>query len=93
MRVTCKLCKYESAGGCVKKRKAGQNQKVKLTKRRTCGIYVEDPMKVFTAFRKSEAHRSKMREQAIRRARIDAVVKNLKDNARPTGLEAPNDKK
>ena len=93
MRVTCSLCKFESQGACTKKRRAGKDQKVKLTKRRTCGIYVEDPMKVFIDFRKREAHRSKIREQAIKRARVEAVVNNLKNNARPTGLEGTNDKK
>ena len=90
MRVTCRLCKFESAGACTKKRKSGKPQKVKLTKRRTCGIYVEDPMKVFTDFRKREAHRTKLREQAIKRARIDAVIKNLKA---PAGMEATSDTK
>lgn len=93
MRVTCSLCKFESEGTCTKKSRSGKAPRVKLTKRRTCGVYVEDPMKVFTDFRKREAHRTKLREQGIKRARIEAIIKNLKDNARPTGLEGTDDKK
>jgi hypothetical protein len=79
MRVTCNLCKFESAGACTKKLQGGQPKKIKLTKRRTCGVFQEDPMKVFTAFRKKEAHRAKMREASVRRAKVAAVLADLKD--------------
>jgi hypothetical protein len=84
MRVTCNLCKFETAGACEKKRKGGHPQKIQLTKRRTCGIYVEDPMKVFTSFRKREANRAKMRQVELRRAKIAANIAALKSGVTPS---------
>jgi hypothetical protein len=81
MRVTCNLCKFEAAGACEKKRRGGHPQKVQLTKRRTCNMYDEDPMKVFTSFRKKEANRAKMRQVELRRAKIAASIADLQRKA------------
>lgn len=75
MKVTCKLCKFESKGACLKKKQGGQPKKIKLTKRRNCGLFQEDTMKVFTEFRKKEANKVKMRQVAVRRARMAAAIK------------------
>jgi hypothetical protein len=78
MRVTCKLCQFEKEGACTKKRQGGKPKKIKLSKRRTCNIYEEDAMKVFSQFRKREAHRA-LRQQDLRRAQTDAVMKQLRE--------------
>jgi hypothetical protein len=79
MRVTCNFCKFEVAGACTKKKQDGKPKKIKLTKRRTCKVYVEDPMKVFTAFRKKEANRAKLKQTQLRQAKIAAAIRNLQE--------------
>lgn len=74
MRVTCNICKFEASGTCTKKSQSGKPQAIKLTKRRVCETYSEDPMKVFTQFRRKEANRAKMRAAAVRRSTMAAAI-------------------
>ena len=89
MRVTCNLCKFESAGTCSKKRQA----KVELTKRRTCSSYQEEPMKVFTQFRKKEKHRANIKRQEMRRAKLAAAIQNLRAEGLSTVVDGGPDVK
>jgi hypothetical protein len=91
MRVTCNLCQFEKEGACIKKRQGGKPKKIKLTKRRTCKIYEEDAMKVFTQFRKKESHRANLRQQELKRAQMAAIMRKLQTEKEARGLGGSNE--
>ena len=93
MRVTCKLCQFEKAGACIKKRQGGKPKKIKLSKRRTCNRYEEDAIKVFSQFRKREAHRAALRQQELRRAQLASGMNKLQEERDARGVEVLNDTK
>lgn len=84
MRVQCCLCVFEKDGFCLKKKKRGNPIKIKPTKRRTCDLYSEDGMRVFSKFRAKEAHNASVKRQALRRAQLAKAI----EQARQAGVTA-----
>jgi len=78
MRVQCCLCEYEKDGFCLKKVKRGSPLKIKTGKRRSCGLYSEDPMRVFSRFRAREVHEAGLKRQELRRAQLVKAMENAK---------------
>jgi len=70
MRVTCSLCQFEVSGACQKKSRKNKPATVKLEKRRNCSLFVEDTLKVFSKFKKSQAHRSNIRKIQIKSSSV-----------------------
>lgn len=91
MRVTCKICQFEKNGACIKKRQGGKPKKIQLTKRRTCKVYEEDTMKVFTQFRKKEAHRAALRQQELKRSQMAAIMRKLQTEKTARGIGDSNE--
>lgn len=87
MRVTCKLCQFESSGNCTKKKQSGKPKKIKLTKRRTCKIYEEDTMKVFAQYRKNESHRASVRQKELKSAQMSAIMRKLQAEKTARGID------
>lgn len=72
MRVKCKLCKFEEKGTCSKKKSV-----VRVNKPRRCGMYSEDALKVLEQYRKSEAHKSELKRQEMRRAQFKQIIEDV----------------
>lgn len=79
MKVQCSLCEFEIDGFCSKKKKNSQPVKIKLNKRRTCGIYSEDVVRVLSEYRKKERHRANLKKITMKRAKVQAAVNNIRE--------------
>jgi len=78
MKVKCCLCEFEKAGFCLKKKKRGKPIKIKTSKGRTCDKYSEDGMRVFSQYRKKEAHKAGIQQQTLKRAQLARAIEQAK---------------
>jgi len=78
MKVQCSLCQYEDNGYCSKKKRSSKPLKIKVNKRRSCGLYEEDAFRVLQMYRKKEAHRAKLINMERRRVYLSEAIEKLK---------------
>lgn len=79
MKVQCSFCEYEVDGFCVKKKQNSHPTKIKLNKRRTCGAYSEDVMKVLEEYRKKERHLANVKRLTMKRAQMRAAINKIRE--------------